>query len=151
MSRRQSALRSEEHTSELQSLTNIVCRLLLEKKKIEGIMGVMTGFSPLPLPGEAGLSASMKIAGGFKLFLSLKLVTPLVVALCVGSTRCLFSFSRPYAHILYRDIETWDVIALLKYANDIAYRMCFFFTSSRLFLPRNWRTPWTEVRAFFFF
>src|SRR5262249_56970286 len=25
--------RSEEHTSELQSLTNIVCRLLLEKKK----------------------------------------------------------------------------------------------------------------------
>src|SRR3989339_963775 len=30
------ALRSEEHTSELQSLTNIVCRLLLEKKKIKG-------------------------------------------------------------------------------------------------------------------
>src|SRR5438093_10096437 len=25
--------RSEEHTSELQSLTNLVCRLLLEKKK----------------------------------------------------------------------------------------------------------------------
>src|SRR5438093_8202302 len=28
-----SRLRSEEHTSELQSLTNLVCRLLLEKKK----------------------------------------------------------------------------------------------------------------------
>src|SRR5438046_6663352 len=27
------AARSEEHTSELQSLTNLVCRLLLEKKK----------------------------------------------------------------------------------------------------------------------
>src|SRR5438093_9241794 len=27
-------LRSEEHTSELQSLTNLVCRLLLEKKKL---------------------------------------------------------------------------------------------------------------------
>src|SRR5437016_4495560 len=27
-------MRSEEHTSELQSLTNLVCRLLLEKKKI---------------------------------------------------------------------------------------------------------------------
>src|SRR5258706_9937060 len=26
-------LRSEEHTSELQSLTNLVCRLLLDKKK----------------------------------------------------------------------------------------------------------------------
>src|SRR5258706_4637553 len=29
------ARRSEEHTSELQSLTNLVCRLLLEKKKNE--------------------------------------------------------------------------------------------------------------------
>src|SRR5262249_60472672 len=27
-------LRSEEHTSELQSLTNLVCRLLLEQKKL---------------------------------------------------------------------------------------------------------------------
>src|SRR5437016_9641760 len=27
-------MRSEEHTSELQSLTNLVCRLLLEKKNI---------------------------------------------------------------------------------------------------------------------
>jgi len=27
--------RSEEHTSELQSLTNLVCRLLLEKKNNE--------------------------------------------------------------------------------------------------------------------
>src|SRR5438093_4231929 len=29
--------RSEEHTSELQSLTNLVCRLLLEKKKTTNI------------------------------------------------------------------------------------------------------------------
>src|SRR2546427_9172287 len=29
----QHALRSEEHTSELQSQSNLVCRLLLEKKK----------------------------------------------------------------------------------------------------------------------
>src|SRR5688572_32574628 len=28
--------RSEEHTSELQSQSNLVCRLLLEKKKIHG-------------------------------------------------------------------------------------------------------------------
>src|SRR5260370_13191663 len=32
-SRRPSAPRSEEHTSELQSHLNLVCRLLLEKKK----------------------------------------------------------------------------------------------------------------------
>src|SRR2546430_12032397 len=30
--------RSEEHTSELQSQSNLVCRLLLEKKKIQATM-----------------------------------------------------------------------------------------------------------------
>src|SRR2546427_6425640 len=33
--RRWSCPRSEEHTSELQSQSNLVCRLLLEKKKLE--------------------------------------------------------------------------------------------------------------------
>src|SRR5438046_8035429 len=32
---RSSHVRSEEHTSELQSLTNLVCRLLLEKKNTD--------------------------------------------------------------------------------------------------------------------
>src|SRR2546430_2809211 len=31
--------RSEEHTSELQSQSNLVCRLLLEKKKIDAHLG----------------------------------------------------------------------------------------------------------------
>src|SRR5258706_7058885 len=36
----QAIFRSEEHTSELQSLTNLVCRLLLEKKKyLAGSLG----------------------------------------------------------------------------------------------------------------
>src|SRR5437016_9622460 len=38
--RMRSTLRSEEHTSELQSLTNLVCRLLLEKKKHRAIAHV---------------------------------------------------------------------------------------------------------------
>src|SRR6266567_8666342 len=35
--RRRARLRSEEHTSELQSQSNLVCRLLLEKKKQQKI------------------------------------------------------------------------------------------------------------------
>src|SRR5438093_10285142 len=35
---KKNGLRSEEHTSELQSLTNLVCRLLLEKKKTNNII-----------------------------------------------------------------------------------------------------------------
>src|SRR5205807_4050224 len=38
--------RSEEHTSELQSPCNLVCRLLLEKKKKEGATGGRSGRSP---------------------------------------------------------------------------------------------------------
>src|SRR2546427_6849377 len=33
-------LRSEEHTSELQSQSNLVCRLLLEKKKAQDVEGI---------------------------------------------------------------------------------------------------------------
>src|SRR5262249_59984452 len=43
-----SMARSEEHTSELQSLTNLVCRLLLEKKKKKMILYIIrmtTGFT----------------------------------------------------------------------------------------------------------
>src|SRR5437016_11166151 len=36
---REGVARSEEHTSELQSLTNLVCRLLLEKKKCAAFRG----------------------------------------------------------------------------------------------------------------
>src|SRR5258706_1835651 len=48
--------RSEEHTSELQSLTNLVCRLLLEKKKIHvkkalhsPAPSILTHFESLPV------------------------------------------------------------------------------------------------------
>src|SRR2546430_4834477 len=35
--------RSEEHTSELQSQSNLVCRLLLEKKNTNAVGGVVAG------------------------------------------------------------------------------------------------------------
>src|SRR2546427_8095086 len=40
---RQDLHRSEEHTSELQSQSNLVCRLLLEKKKTQDV-GMVTAF-----------------------------------------------------------------------------------------------------------
>src|SRR5687767_3525584 len=46
------ATRSEEHTSELQSLAYLVCRLLLEKKKRPGE------------PGDAGLLTGRVVAIG---------------------------------------------------------------------------------------
>src|SRR5258705_5741087 len=40
-----SAGRSEEHTSELQSLRHLVCRLLLEKKKTTSLVFLSVGFT----------------------------------------------------------------------------------------------------------
>src|SRR2546430_9146635 len=37
--------RSEEHTSELQSQSNLVCRLLLEKKKISNLRAGMLSYT----------------------------------------------------------------------------------------------------------
>src|SRR2546427_9627757 len=38
-------IRSEEHTSELQSQSNLVCRLLLEKKKIKSTKSICSNAS----------------------------------------------------------------------------------------------------------
>src|SRR5260370_16304282 len=40
--------RSEEHTSELQSHLNLVCRLLLEKKKLHGARRYIVTYQPDP-------------------------------------------------------------------------------------------------------
>src|SRR2546426_5985630 len=45
-----SAVRSEEHTAELQSPCNLVCRLLLEKKKKAAYLNISTSFTR-PLAG----------------------------------------------------------------------------------------------------
>src|SRR2546430_10389307 len=45
--RRDLSPRSEEHTSELQSQSNLVCRLLLEKKKKEILRYTPTNVSPI--------------------------------------------------------------------------------------------------------
>src|SRR2546430_5147020 len=42
--------RSEEHTSELQSQSNLVCRLLLEKKKKEKSLRLKSHISRIQLP-----------------------------------------------------------------------------------------------------
>src|SRR2546427_9592882 len=47
-------VRSEEHTSELQSQSNLVCRLLLEKKKKQNYY---TAVPPMLLPSTAYLQS----------------------------------------------------------------------------------------------
>src|SRR2546430_4622081 len=44
--------RSEEHTSELQSQSNLVCRLLLEKKKKTKKRTMVSTYAPAPHPSN---------------------------------------------------------------------------------------------------
>src|SRR5436309_10271649 len=50
-------VRSEEHTSELQSRENLVCRLLLEKKKHKQSLDYVTADSVRHLAGDVALTA----------------------------------------------------------------------------------------------
>src|SRR5258706_2331053 len=52
--------RSEEHTSELQSLTNLVCRLLLETKKHTSELQLLTNLVCRLLHLQKGLNARVR-------------------------------------------------------------------------------------------
>src|SRR5205823_12188542 len=56
--------RSEEHTSELQSLAYLVCRLLLEKKKKSGWIGSCSPLARIPI--NKTKSVSSPLPGGFR-------------------------------------------------------------------------------------
>src|SRR2546423_11330370 len=55
-------LRSEEHTSELQSLAYLVCRLLLEKKKKKALMNYFTLTRPLRYCMRLSLPLSLTVS-----------------------------------------------------------------------------------------
>src|SRR2546430_4666009 len=55
-------VRSEEHTSELQSQSNLVCRLLLEKKKKKP--GKTSGPPVDPYPCTVGSTERRRLVGG---------------------------------------------------------------------------------------
>src|SRR5258706_3753179 len=55
--------RSEEHTSELQSLTNLVCRLLLVKKKVLALIPARPESFTRDKPRRSGCLLSLFILG----------------------------------------------------------------------------------------
>src|ERR1022692_1637273 len=56
--------RSEEHTSELQSPCNLVCRLLLEKKKKQNSIGIPQPTQPLCSPGSLSCPPAVVVGLG---------------------------------------------------------------------------------------
>src|SRR3954467_690825 len=60
---KKNALRSEEHTSELQSHDNLVCRLLLEKNERQGARRPPAGGAGDPAPVPAGHGARVGPSG----------------------------------------------------------------------------------------
>src|ERR1039458_1806936 len=70
--------RSEEHTSELQSLRHLVCRLLLEKKKLVApVLGMVfflhdMRFYAWPLVAVQGIAAIVALSRVFPFFLMIR-------------------------------------------------------------------------------
>src|SRR5258705_10222219 len=52
--------RSEEHTSELQSLRHLVCRLLLEKKKKHSALSPAVGAALLPFVRDSHVALGLR-------------------------------------------------------------------------------------------
>jgi hypothetical protein len=121
--------------------------LLTESGALEFALPLPADLGLKPVSGSASLSTSISLQGGFKVALSLKMVTPFVAAIGVGSRQCMFEFSAHNLPLSDRDIETWALVALPKGEPDIAFRMRCFYSSRRIAVPRHWRTAWTEVTA----
>src|SRR2546430_2877292 len=84
-------VRSEEHTSELQSQSNLVCRLLLEKKKTT----LLYKSSPLSITATCLKDHALGVRSRGSVRAGLEgLATPVVrrhtacLACCVARTRC---------------------------------------------------------------
>src|SRR2546430_4138941 len=83
--------RSEEHTSELQSQSNLVCRLLLEKKKQSALGPARAGHH---LPPAAQDCAASEFAAPPR---NSTLPSHQVPALRCGDTAALYRLSRPFS------------------------------------------------------
>lgn len=121
--------------------------ILSESGALEVALPLPADLALKPVSGSASLSSSVELQGGFKLALSLKLMTPFIAAIGVGSRQCMFEFSVHDLPLADRDIETWALVALPKGESEIAYRMRCFYSSRWFAVPRHWRTAWTEVTA----
>src|SRR2546422_7531444 len=60
--RRPGSSRSEEHTSELQSRLHLVCRLLLEKKKLDRQVHALPAQSYLPFKQQRELFSTLQLS-----------------------------------------------------------------------------------------
>jgi hypothetical protein len=143
-------LPSPEYVERLSANLNVEAfakALLSENGALEVALPLPDELGLKPVSGSASLSSSVSLQGGFKLALSLKLMTPFVAAIGVGSRQCMFEFSVHDLPLMDRDIETWALVALPKGESEIAYRMRCFYSSRRFAVPRHWRTAWSEITA----
>src|SRR5256886_2916701 len=77
-------VRSEEHTSELQSQSNLVCRLLLEKKKITNNTTFLSSGSTKPNPYSLTYNTQSPLSNSR--FLRFMPILPFPRPLCVAPT-----------------------------------------------------------------
>jgi hypothetical protein len=114
--------------------------------ELDAISATM-GLPLAPLSGSINTKGYVKLEGKFNFHVSMRIVTPYITAVGVGSRNCLFQL-KLYKDPLYnKDIETWAIVAMPKHSEDLVYRMRCSFTAGRYFVPRVWQSPWTDIRV----
>src|SRR5688572_18999940 len=97
--------RSEEHTSELQSQSNLVCRLLLEKKNLSGNWGVSI-HTHQPVLSDLSGAAPASLA-----LVTAALIIALVVAVPLGLLSARWP-GRASDHFFFNDSAPTEIYTL---------------------------------------
>ncbi len=90
---------------------------------------------------DLGVSAGSEVGLNF----SAKVVTPIISAVGVGSSRCEWRFDKQDEPLYGRDIETWSVVILPKREKQLAYRARFYFIARTLFFETRRESDWVNI------
>src|SRR5690242_15728318 len=149
---REEGLRSEEHTSELQSHVNLVCRLLLEKKKIlidnfkqlDNVVEKVYKSIDYDITATSIKESRVDIFNWLELqYINVIIIITLLILVCVIEI---------ISALLILILERTKMIGVLKAigARDISIQKIFLYISSFLFLmiwrpPRSTLFPYTTL------
>jgi hypothetical protein len=91
--------------------------------------------------------AKADVSGDVALNVRSRVVTPVISATGIGSSRCEWRLDKRDEPLFGKDIETWAVIALPKNLESIAYDVRFYLITRTLFVPTRRQSDWVTIKC----
>lgn len=99
----------------------------------------------IPQLSIGGLKLGVAVEGGIGVYFQCTVVTPVVAATGIGSSRCEWRFDKQAEPLFGRDIETWAIVALPKKQKEVRYKMRFYLITRTAFFPTRRQSEWIDV------